>query len=251
MVTLVDLLRIASLVLFTSGVVLFIIGFYFHQKKRLIQDTPKSKIRSLAMGLVEIYGYVVPIEGRILQSPFTEKPCVYYRYTIEEYRSTGKSANWFIIQEKELRDLFYLKDDTGMVLIDPIDATIETKRTYESTSGFRDDPPDSVQRYLAANNVAFKGMLGFNKTLRFREHTVVPEEGLYIMGTAEENPFHDDPLLNLGREHTVIRKGDTEKMFFISDKREWEIIRELNWNTAAGIGGGFICLVIGIILFVL
>jgi len=250
MVTPNDVLRIAGLIAFVGGIVLFVIGFYYYKKKRLIQDTPTSKIRSLAMGLVEIHGYVVPVEGRLFQSPFTESPCVYYRDTIEEFRSTGKSAQWVTIHKQEQWELFYLKDDTGMVLINPMDASFDIEKTYESATALREEPSDAVKRYLAANNIAYRGLLGFNKALRFREHTVVPKEEIYIIGTAEENPFHDDPTLNLGREQTVIRKGNMEKMFFISDKREWEIAREFGWKAAGGIGGGFLCLVFGIIMII-
>jgi hypothetical protein len=42
-----------------AGVYLFYRGFRFLQRKRLILNTPASKIRSAAMGLVEINGLAV------------------------------------------------------------------------------------------------------------------------------------------------------------------------------------------------
>jgi hypothetical protein len=250
MLAFAGMLLVYGLVICLVGVGLFIFGFYFYKKKRLIEDIPTSKIRSLTMGLVEVYGQVVSIPEHLLTSPFTEKDCVYYRYTVEEYRSTGKSAHWVTIKKGEERRVFYLQDETGMVLIDPTDASIEAARDFECKSGLGDDPPDMVMRFLAANNIAYEGLLGMNKTMRFRESILVPTESVYIMGCADENTY-EDAVLNQGISHTMIRKGRQEKMFFISDKKERDILREFTWKTVGGVVGGFLCIVIGVFLMVL
>ena len=85
---------IIGLFLILIGIVFFAIGLYFYKKKQLIADTPTSKIRSIAIGLVEIFGQVIPIQERVVKSPFTDKDCVYYNYKIEEYRSNGKNSSW-------------------------------------------------------------------------------------------------------------------------------------------------------------
>ena len=61
---------------FFAGLFLFWKGFSWLKQKRLIENIPTSKIRSIAMGLVEIYGEVVPTQEKILKSPFTNKDCV-------------------------------------------------------------------------------------------------------------------------------------------------------------------------------
>ncbi|MBW2968259.1 hypothetical protein KY362_07270, partial [Candidatus Woesearchaeota archaeon] len=65
---------------FGFGIYLFIKGFSWFRLKRMVENIPTSKIRSLAMGLVEIYGSVVLFEDKVLKSPFTGKDCVYYKY---------------------------------------------------------------------------------------------------------------------------------------------------------------------------
>jgi len=145
---------VIGLFLILAGIVCFALGLYFFKKKQLIQDTPTSKIRSIAMGLVEIFGQVLPIKGRIFKSPFTDKDCVYYQYTIEEYRSSGKNSHWVTIKKGEQKDLFYLKDDTGTILIDPAGAKIEAKKDFEYQSGLGKDPPEQVIRFLTAQNVS-------------------------------------------------------------------------------------------------
>lgn len=229
------------------GIVLFIGGFIILRKKRLIENIPTSKIRSLAMGLVEIVGQVVPVKNKILKSPFSERDCVYYRYTIQEYRRSGKNSHWVTIKKGERKELFYLKDDTGMVLVDPAGASIEVARDNELHSGMGEDPPESVVRFLAANNIAFEGLLGLNKTMRYSESYIAPDDNLYIMGTADENPYADDPMAVQGAEDAMIRKGTQEKMYYISDKQERDILRGLSLKISVCIGIGSLCLIIGIL----
>lgn len=244
----ISTLFIFGLIFFIVGLIIFFAAFYVYKKKQLVEDTPTSKIRSLAMGLVELIGQVIPIPERLLKSPFTEKDCVYYQFTVEEYVHSGKSSHWQTIKKGERRDLFYLKDDTGMVLVDPTGASIEAARDFDCQSGLGRDPPESVVRFLTANNIAYEGFFGSNKTMRYREHTIVPDENLYIMGTADEKPFINDQCANQGLPHTIITKGAQEKMFFISDKKERDILREFDMKIAGAIVLGTIFIIIGVVV---
>ena len=67
------------------GIILFITGLKWFGYKRLIENIPTSKIRSIAMGLVEIFGKVVALENNLLHSPFSNTDCVYYNYKIERW----------------------------------------------------------------------------------------------------------------------------------------------------------------------
>ncbi len=60
-----------------AGVYLFYRGFRMLQRKRLILNTPASKIRSAAMGLVEISGLATG--PYTMAAPITGMPCYYYR----------------------------------------------------------------------------------------------------------------------------------------------------------------------------
>lgn len=236
-----------GVVLFLGGIVLLIVGLYFQRKRQLIKDTPTSTIRSLAMGLVEIFGQVIPIQERLFQSPFTDKDCVYYQYTIEEYRSSGKSSHWVTIKREEHRDLFYLKDETGVVLIDPKGAQIEARQDFECQSGLGKDPPEQVIRFLTAKNLNHEGFLGLNKTMRYKETLIVPGDSLYIMGTAGENSYKKDRTAN-HVDSIMIQKGTHEKQYYISDKPEKQILTQL-MLLSYGIGGcGIVLIIIGAIL---
>ena len=177
-----------SITFISVGILFFFVGLLIFKWKRLIEDIPTSKIRSIAMGLVEIFGEVVSSKDNIMKSPLSQSGCVYYRYLIEEYRSSGKSSHWIPIKKGWDCQLFYLKDDTGMVLINPRKAKVDIPVDIRLESGFRKDPPEYVKSFLKQNNIKYEGLLGANKTMRYTEHLIEPEDKLFIIGTATDNP---------------------------------------------------------------
>jgi hypothetical protein len=238
---------VIGLCVLLAGIVAVIISLYFFKKKQLIADTPTSKIRSIAMGLAEISGQVIPIKERVFKSPFTDKECVYYQFTIEEYQSSGKNSHWVTIQKGEQKDLFYLRDDTGTILIDPTGAQIEAKRDFEYQSGFGKDPPEQVIRYLSTHNMSHEGFFGLNKTMRYKETIIAPDDTLYIMGTAGENPYKKETTAN-HLDSIMIQKGKYEKQYYISDKSEKQILTSLAYLTYGFGGCGIAFIIIGAIL---
>jgi hypothetical protein len=91
---------------------------------RAIRDTPTSKVASAAQGYVELIGR----GGQVKESPLLSKlnalPCLWYRYTVERRTSNNK---WETIDRGESTDCFFLRDETGVCLIDPEAAEIITK----------------------------------------------------------------------------------------------------------------------------
>ena len=75
---------IISAVLGLGGIALLWYGFNRMKKYRLIKDIPRSKVRSMAMGVVEVHGTVFCVEP--MRTPFSSSDCVYYKYEIKEYR---------------------------------------------------------------------------------------------------------------------------------------------------------------------
>lgn len=237
-----------ALILILFGIALFAAGFFCFKRKRLLENMPTSNIRSIAMGLVEIAGEAMPFKD-VLKSPFSQRDCVYYRYTIEEYRRSGKHSQWVTIKHGEQRSHFYLKDDTGTVLIDPKGAKIDIPLDNEFNSGVGRDPPETVKQFLNSCDIAHEGFLfGINKTMRYREYFIAPGDKLYIVGTATDNPFVEDATAEKGVEDVMIQKGQHEKFYYISDKSERQVIRGYSMKMMGGIGLGSILIVAGLVL---
>lgn len=202
------------------GSILFITGLRLLKIKYLIENIPTSKIRSIAMGLVEIYGSVVKWK-KLLKSPLSGKKCVYYKYTIQEYiYSTDREGNyngyWETIKESEDRTLFYLKDNTGKVLVDPEGAHIEISPDFSSKTKI----PKPIQSFLKTNKI------NPSKRIWIKEYLIKPNNKLYILGNAVDNPFVKEGTSVQGAEDIMIEKGKHE-IYYISDKPENEILGNL------------------------
>jgi hypothetical protein len=100
------------------------------KRKRMIGDTPTSKIVSAAQGYVELQGVGRPFPDNPVRSPLTGLPCLWFRYTLEEKDADGE---WKAIQHSESEVSFILDDGTGQCLIDPEGAEIIAHRCEKST----------------------------------------------------------------------------------------------------------------------
>lgn len=120
---------------FETGLISGILGlglFYFAfrrlQLKRLIENTPTSKVRSLAMGMVEVMG--TARRQYALVSPMTNIACVFYRLT--RYKRNQK-GQWVVSSVTSSGQVpFWVEDETGHVSVDPSNATVKPGHRQES-----------------------------------------------------------------------------------------------------------------------
>lgn len=98
---------------------------------RAIVDTPTSRVASAAQGYVELIGVGQPLADTQLLSPFTQLPCLWYRYTVE--RKEGDK--WEQVDHGASDLPFVLQDDSGRCEIDPVGAVILTTHKEIRTQG--------------------------------------------------------------------------------------------------------------------
>lgn len=194
--------------------------------KKLIEKTQASKIGSLAIGFSEVLGEAIPARGSLLRSPFSNKECIYYKCVVEKYRKSAKASRgtWDIIKIEENGLKFFLKDDTGLVLVDPKEADVNLVPCFEVQSDSLNNPPEQIKQFLARNGVSATGFLGIDAGHRFREFVIAPKDRLFVLGTAERT---NEGAIENG-ETLMMHKGEKEKIFYISDKQEKDILKELN-----------------------
>ena len=105
-------------------------GFYFIQLKRHIENTPTSKIRSIAMGMVEVKGRA--LRQYALISPMSHVPCVFYRLT--KYRR--EKNQWQVTSTSSSNSVpFLLEDDTGRIEINPAGCRVSAGTKQEGMPG--------------------------------------------------------------------------------------------------------------------
>lgn len=228
-----------------GGLGLCVYGWILRQRKRLIESIPTATIRSLALGLVEIEGLTQPEEG-LLSSPFSGVPCVFYSYAIEEHVGSGKHARWETVAKGTSEQPFFVRDTTGRVLVVPLGAELilPDERTYRND--WLGELPPTALAGLNRLGVSTNRRIG-NKTLRCRETFIQPEEWVYVLGTAQEQPGAKELVENSARLY-IGSSRDHE--FIISDRSEKDLLSRLGWQVLAyGIGGLALAASCSIVIF--
>ena len=249
------------------GLIAIFLGFIKLRKFRLIKDTPRSKIRSLAMGIVEIHGSVGAFNEALITAPFSKSECVYYKYSIKEYRrkSSGKKGGstytWETVSSGNRGVPFLAIDETGQVCVNPDGAESEIRACsvyHQDRRGFTGDfrmmwdffkslqkwdgnPAMLKEEFIEGLQlVSEKSALGRARVgdRRFYEYRITPGDTLFVLGTAANDSTYPGDV--------VIRKGQNEKTFIISDRPEKGVLKELKKAFWVAYIFGVIFFVVGI-----
>ncbi|MDD2890894.1 MAG: GIDE domain-containing protein [bacterium] len=197
---------ITSIIIFGLGIWLFCYGFSLFNRKRLIQNIPTSKIKSLAMGLVEIQGRCFPVTDKPLIAPYSQKECVFYYFKVQEYtRGSNNHSSWQTISEGSSGMPFYVDDDSGRVLVDPTKAEIKLEPRYISST------PDGKQNILLPLS---------SESMKYIESFIIPGESAFVLGTAKE-------LKNCSENYTQkVAQQVTDWYYNPEKQKEFDINRD-------------------------
>lgn len=236
------------------GAVVIAVGFWLRRRMMLFAGTPTSKVRSMAMGEVEVKGVAEADphpDGRLLTAPFTGRECIYYEVHVEERVTTTDSegrtrTRWVTRHRDDARVPFMLRDDTAAVLVDPDGGKVDVPTSFRTRSRMGKDPPDEVVDYLRGQGVGFEGLFGINKDMRYTEQSLPPGERLYVFGWAGDNPRVEEATAVSGVEDVMVQKGDGP--FVISTKSEEQLVRRLKWGSWGAIVAGAMFVVAGVVV---
>jgi hypothetical protein len=241
-----------------SGLYLFFTGFRDLRRLRLIENTPTAKIRSMAMGLVEVNGTV---EGRSSAfAPFSGKPCVYWQVDVAV--RNGRRQSWSTIHRNASGQPFYLRDETGVAMVYPKGSDSHIPHGVEETAhGLM--MPACYSDYMKEHGIWMRHVAGLS-TLRFRERVLEGGERVYVLGTAMpraqvhtvsemqwEATGTDDlrgTRIRTADSEVVasVRCGEHEKTFIISHQSERSLTIQLQWMAPLKLVGGPILTVFGL-----
>ena len=181
----INYLTILSSIAIAGGLYFFFLGFQLLARKRLLLTTPTSKIRSAALGLVEVNG--VAAGPYTMSAPITGKLCFLYQTTAWQQRD-GKKQEWEKVADETLHLPFFIDDFTGQLLIEPLGADLDLHRDFREEyaasffSSNLDDVPPRVSVFLSRQGIVP------GRRLRIEERSIKPEDALFIAGTLTENP---------------------------------------------------------------
>ncbi|MEW6378908.1 MAG: hypothetical protein AB1611_04805 [bacterium] len=208
-----------SLGLLSLGLILFIHSFVLLQRKKIIENCPTSKIRSMPMGQVEIKGHAR--QKYYLKSPHTLTDCVYYSYKVYE-KVRRKDEYRCVLKESADSGLvpFYLEDETGKALVLPGEAIIHAG-TSQTMLG---DPLVKI----------FGASPSCSGTEREIVETVIPVgQPLYVIGFArrlkvssqEKKKMLIEKIRSLKADQGRLKQYDLDRDGTLSQE-EWDAARK-------------------------
>lgn len=240
-----------------GGAVMFVHGWQDLRLRRLIQNMPTARIRSLAMGLVEIVGEVSARDH--VTGPFSGRPCAYWEVDISTH---GRRGSDNVVYRKASSHPFFVRDETGVALVYPHDAKCTVKWGVEEACSGAALPEcyDEYMKTLGPSQALWRMC-----TLRFRERRLEAGMRVYVLGSAmpraqslsiadrEElaatgtDGSGAQGLRTLDHEvSAVIRRGEVVKTFIISQGSERDLTIELGLLVFAKLVGGAIIAALGL-----
>ena len=197
------------------GVGCFFAGFNLFRLKRRIENTPTSRIRSLAMGMVEVHGRAS--RQYALVAPMTQVPCVYYR--LRRYRRNERS-NWKLTSDTNSGHVpFMIEDNTGRVSVNPRGASVSAGEKHQGSAG--------------QANMLFGVRGESDSNEKWVEETIAEGTSLYVLGSASVlkkprkslNERKIEKLRDLKLDRAKLNKYDTDGDGQINAD-EWQAARE-------------------------
>jgi len=198
------------------------------RRRRLIDNLPTSKTQGVFIGLVELKGTVEceqPLESYLAQAP-----CVYYSFNIEERWSrlvtetesdgkggtrtvTRRESGWTSVASQTESTSFYLKDDTGHLLVRPEGARIEAAGVFNEEC--------SPMNELYYGKGPAGGVMDSDHVRRFTESVIALQAPLFVVGQARERKDLVAP---------EIAADPQASEFLISTRSQEQVSSGLGWQ---------------------
>jgi hypothetical protein len=156
------------------GVRLFFRGFSFLKGKHLIEDTPTSTVRGVALGAVEVSGTVVG--PYTLIAPLSQADCFYYHAV-----ARGNSGEEKKTSAEVLYVPFFLDDGTGRVMVDPRGAETDLRPSVDGE--YSSSTSDAFTRHFLVRHG-----ISNEYPAHLEEYCIRAGDRLYVLGTLRENP---------------------------------------------------------------
>lgn len=197
-----------------SGAALWSAAHYWRLKRR-IENTPTSKARSAAMGMIEVHGRAKRLYA--LVSPISQQPCVYY--CLKKYRRASRDKQWQLSRITTSGTVpFIIEDNTGKIQIDPQGAKLSPKTTHEGSPG--------------QSNILFSSTIDDDPNEKWKEEVIHEGSILYILGFARTSKNGNNELRQQVSDKLRDLKTDHDKMMAYDkdgngtiDSGEWDHAR--------------------------
>lgn len=182
-----------------AGLYLFVRGFQLLQRKKLIEDTPITKIAAAPMGPVKVLGKATG--PYTLLSPLGMVDCHYYRDVAWNGRDSQDEEHTEGRVSESMFTPLFVEDETGALMIDPRGAQLELPPAFnEEISG--SSMSECSRRFLHRHGLSTSG------DTTVTEYTIKPGDPLLVLGTLAESGAEENALPCLHREAADLQRRE-------------------------------------------
>ncbi|WP_255193868.1 hypothetical protein [Natronobeatus ordinarius] len=206
--------EVGLVLLIAGGTLAGIAAGRYGEYRQFTAGTASTVRDSFDGDIVTLTGTVAGTAGSLLQTPYSNTPCVAYDARLETNLRAETDAHtfWTVDDRSTDHQQFLLEDDTGTIAIDPTDSRLTLPTCAQS------DAQESVSmahrlRYGRANPID-------ERHSRYTEHCLQPGDTVGVLGR----------VTGSGSERTV----DATAIFSASTYGE-TLTRTVSWNGAVGV----------------
>lgn len=216
---------------------IFFLQFYYSRKsvvKRKLKKAVGMKMSSFYSGDIAKLAGSVEIVGEPLIAPLSGRPCAYYYVLVEQLQSSGKSSHYSKIIEEEKSGTFLIRDGRYRAKIN-FDSLLKTYlvQDKEYSSGLGNDATATLENFLNSHGEKSENILGFNKSIRYKEGILEEGEMVAVTGRGEWKSAGEVQLPDSYGRILLISSGENEPIYMSDDPETITI----NYNDLTGQSG--------------
>lgn len=210
---------ILPFVIFCIAILFVIFSFLFSNKNRILRELKKSKAKSIHRIQNGEYAMVVGIAKHVeepLEAPISGRKCIYYHVRVERM----KDKHWLTwVNEKKYQD-FFLEAGGEMAIVKADhfsdERMVYLEKDHRKDSGFLNDATAKLDNYLERHGKSSTGILGFNKTIRYKEGIIELNEKVAVKGVAKWKTI-DQSIEGYSYSKILTLTGTGEQKLLITD----------------------------------
>jgi len=207
------------------SVFLLIIGirYFFNKKNKLIRALKKAKFTSLQSVKENDYAKVsgnAKFVTEALIAPLSGRECVLYQIKVE--RSRGKNGWETMVDDIRAQDFFIEHNGEMAIVKTSVGGSLRNiflEKDQKMKSGSFNDANHRLVAYLKTHGEKSTNWLGLNRTIRYHEGIIEPNEKVTVMGVAQWKVLKDViPGFNYSKILTFT--GSKKQRLLVTDLKE-------------------------------
>ncbi|MCG8581735.1 MAG: hypothetical protein MI866_17555 [Bacteroidales bacterium] len=166
------------------AIIIFFASFYTNKAvvKRKLKKAERKHLSEFRDGETARVVGTIECSNTPLTAPLSGRKCAHYYIIVEQERSSGKSSSWHTLIEEEVMGDFVIRDGENRAFINGNNVKSYIVQDRKFRSGFLNDATQNLERYLNKKGYESENMLGFNKTLRYKEGVLEEGEEVAVYG---------------------------------------------------------------------